>query len=133
MSPNEARYTRKVDDGQGGLRHMTRAEAIAAHGEPDKEGHIERFSDSSFYDGVCVMCGCTDRDASFRAPCPAAPPASVSQREAAVKHLSQVLDKPASEVERALTNLESRGLVTFGMVRPEVLTGACGLAADLVR
>jgi hypothetical protein len=49
---------------------MTREEAIARFGKPDRNGHIERYSDSSFYDGVCVMCGCTDADPAFRKKCP---------------------------------------------------------------
>jgi len=39
---------------------MTREEAIERYGEPDKMGHVTRFSDSSLYDEVCVLCGLTD-------------------------------------------------------------------------
>lgn len=40
---------------------MNRQEAIEKYGEADERGHVTRFSDSSFYDEVCVLCGATDR------------------------------------------------------------------------
>ena len=33
-------------------------------------GHKTRFSDSSFYDEVCIYCGATDRDSELDASCP---------------------------------------------------------------
>ena len=41
--------------------NMNRQEAIEKYGEADERGHVTRFSDSSFYDEVCVLCGATDR------------------------------------------------------------------------
>ena len=54
---------------------MTREEAIERYGQPDKCGHITRFSDSSFYDEKCVMCGATDGRGGtlYSVICPAAP------------------------------------------------------------
>lgn len=40
---------------------MNRQEAIEKYGTADERGHVTRFSDSSFYDEVCVLCGATDR------------------------------------------------------------------------
>src|ERR1700741_1536182 len=42
------------------MSNLSREEAIAQFGKPDKMGHITRYSDSSFYDERCVMCGLTD-------------------------------------------------------------------------
>lgn len=39
---------------------MNRKEAVERYGEPDEMGHITRFSDSSMYDEICVMCGLVD-------------------------------------------------------------------------
>lgn len=39
---------------------ITRQEAIAQYGEPDKMGHVTRFSDSSLHDEICVLCGLVD-------------------------------------------------------------------------
>ena len=40
--------------------------------EPDKHGHRTRFSDSSYFDEVCIMCGATDGfgDKRLDQPCP---------------------------------------------------------------
>ena len=38
---------------------------------PDKLGHRSRYSDSSFYDEVCVLCGANDGDGSFSKVCSA--------------------------------------------------------------
>jgi hypothetical protein len=59
---------------------MTREEALKRYGQPNKMGHITRYSDSSVYDEKCVMCGLTDgslmmpvkRDI-YNTPCPAEP------------------------------------------------------------
>ena len=47
---------------------MELKEAIEQYGEPDSLGHVTRFSDSSLYDEVCVICGLTD--GSIMAPRP---------------------------------------------------------------
>lgn len=39
------------------LRTPTEAELA---GKPDEFGHVTRYSDSSLYDEVCVLCGATD-------------------------------------------------------------------------
>lgn len=39
---------------------------------PDINGHKTRFSDSSFYDSICVCCGAADCDKEFYRPCPRA-------------------------------------------------------------
>ena len=36
---------------------------------PDKNGHRSRYSDSSFYDEVCVQCGANDGDGSLFKVC----------------------------------------------------------------
>jgi hypothetical protein len=33
---------------------------VRKYGPPDDMGHITRFSDSSLYDEICVVCGLTD-------------------------------------------------------------------------
>lgn len=40
--------------------------------DPDKHGHRTRFSDSSYFDEVCIMCGATDGfgDKRLDQPCP---------------------------------------------------------------
>lgn len=35
----------------------------------DKNGHCTRFSDSSFYDEVCIYCGATDATGSYNLSC----------------------------------------------------------------
>lgn len=47
---------------------MDYEEALEKYGEPDNMGHIVRYSDSSLYDEVCVLCGLTD--GSLMAPVP---------------------------------------------------------------
>jgi dihydrofolate reductase (trimethoprim resistance protein) len=53
--------------------------AIAEHGQPDKNGHVTRFSDASTFDEVCVLCGAKDgvprgmHGDAFYQRCPCAP------------------------------------------------------------
>lgn len=46
--------------------------------DPDKHGHRTRFSDSSYFDEVCIMCGATDGfgDNRLNRPCPKPLPAA---------------------------------------------------------
>jgi hypothetical protein len=44
---------------------VTRGEAIEKYGAADENGHVTRFSDSSLYDEVCVLCGAQDYMAGF--------------------------------------------------------------------
>ncbi len=44
---------------------ITRAEAITLYGQPDKNGHITRFSDASTFDEICVLCGARDNPIRF--------------------------------------------------------------------
>lgn len=48
--------------------------------DPDKHGHRTRFSDSSYFDEVCIMCGATDGfgDKRLDQPCPKPLPRSTT-------------------------------------------------------
>ena len=48
--------------------------------DPDKHGHRTRFSDSSYFDEVCIMCGATDGfgDKRLDQPCPKPLPSSTT-------------------------------------------------------
>lgn len=52
---------------------------MPAH-EKDHPSHNTRFSDSSLYDVVCMLCGATDarNDVRLRYPCPCAPKETVA-------------------------------------------------------
>ena len=61
------------------MSELLREEAVKRYGQPNKMGHITRYSDSSIYDEKCVMCGMVDgslmmpaRQNIYNTRCPAA-------------------------------------------------------------
>ena len=63
-------------------------DAIAEYGQPNKHGHVTRFSDSSLYDEKCVLCGMVDgsimsprEQTIYDTNCPANPPTPASESQ----------------------------------------------------
>lgn len=61
---------------------------------PDDKGHRTRFSDSSFHDEVCVLCGATDGrgDNRLERPCPKAPAAASEVTDSMVQTAWEAYD-----------------------------------------